>query len=508
MDEQAAEVFHDETEEVYRRIEEENEERAEDGFLAHAPSSANNPDYNNDFSDDWLKELEFASPDAEENEDVERLYEDSRRLLFGDYHYPAIDVSGEEARRKMWDDEERILSDQRAAFGSPTTPTHPSLSLLTGHGPGSMSGQGIKGYGAIGHGVDRVVHGVGHLVGRAHVQSDPDPRAARSAAERTQKGKGRTGVYGGWAERRHDGPSRSQSTTTLETHVPDISVIDYTPNEVLSPDTDPGNGAIDLRYSRATARAPAPSKNNLLGLDTTTTGSKSKSRSSSNAHSPSSSTPSPRAPSHSIPSSPLSGSPPTHKSVKQIQPELHKSKSNSSRARFDSTTSQQNSTASSPSTPTDSSALPSDAIDLVVEDTRAEEDEMTRERRKGEPAVRATGERRIYRREYFVKEEDSEGNIKGEKKVVVEHEEEPGVKRDVQQKQDAGAGKPGERSEGKAMEREEITTMGEDGEEEERVVLEVADEVPEEQIVREATPPPYTQVLFSPPPNDESNPWS
>ena len=47
--------------------------------------------------------------------------------------------------------------------------------------------------------------------------------------------------------------------------------------------------------------------------------------------------------------------------------------------------------------------LPPDAVDLVVEDPRAAEEEMTRERRKGEPAVRGgSALHRVYRRGYVV----------------------------------------------------------------------------------------------------------
>lgn len=39
----------------------------------------------------------------------EVLYEDAKKYLFGDYLYPVVDVSSEEARRAMWDEEERVV---------------------------------------------------------------------------------------------------------------------------------------------------------------------------------------------------------------------------------------------------------------------------------------------------------------------------------------------------------------------------------------------------------------
>ena len=57
-------------------------------------------------------ELPFGDPDEEE----EMLYESSKNYLFGDYHYPCIDASTEYARRKMWEEEERVLRDERGAL--------------------------------------------------------------------------------------------------------------------------------------------------------------------------------------------------------------------------------------------------------------------------------------------------------------------------------------------------------------------------------------------------------
>ena len=39
----------------------------------------------------------------------ELLYEHSKKYVFGDYLYPVVDVSSEEARRAMWDEEERVV---------------------------------------------------------------------------------------------------------------------------------------------------------------------------------------------------------------------------------------------------------------------------------------------------------------------------------------------------------------------------------------------------------------
>jgi hypothetical protein len=57
-------------------------------------------------------DLTFGSLDPEDEE----LFTSSRQYLFGDYNYPCIDASSEAARMEMWDEEERILSNERSAW--------------------------------------------------------------------------------------------------------------------------------------------------------------------------------------------------------------------------------------------------------------------------------------------------------------------------------------------------------------------------------------------------------
>ena len=60
-------------------------------------------------------ELPFGDPDEADEE----LFRHSRKYLFGDYNYPVVDVSSEAARLRVWDEEERILRDERGVFFSP-----------------------------------------------------------------------------------------------------------------------------------------------------------------------------------------------------------------------------------------------------------------------------------------------------------------------------------------------------------------------------------------------------
>ncbi|KAJ7018280.1 DUF300 domain-containing protein [Mycena alexandri] len=61
-------------------------------------------------------DLPFGDPDELGDEE---LFGYSRQFMFGDYNYPVVDVSSEDARTMMWDEEERVLRDERSAWFSP-----------------------------------------------------------------------------------------------------------------------------------------------------------------------------------------------------------------------------------------------------------------------------------------------------------------------------------------------------------------------------------------------------
>jgi hypothetical protein len=165
--------------------------------------------------------------------------------------------------------------------------------------------------------------------------------------------------------------------------------------------------------------------------------------------------------------------------------------------------------------------LPPDAIDLVVEDVEAAEDEMTRKRRKGEPAV-AIGEGKIYRREYVVRDPAGSASVKDVQMTVEEEEEE---------EEEEGVEDPGRLGEERAVattevRAEENTSHGQGRAREETdggheaggarggAISEVDDVVPE--IVRLATPPPHAQTFVVSSPrlrdvgddDEHSNPWA
>lgn len=86
----------------------------------------------------------FELPFGDISDNDEQLFAHSRKYLFGDYNYPCIDISSEYARGKMWDEEERILRDERSAWFS---------SIRGGKGRAALQqrdGPVWAGYGAVG----------------------------------------------------------------------------------------------------------------------------------------------------------------------------------------------------------------------------------------------------------------------------------------------------------------------------------------------------------------------
>jgi len=79
------------------------------------PSQTRNDDDLTDDDEGGGFDLPFGDVDEEDEE----LFENNKRYLFGDYNYPIIDVSSEGARRVVWDEEERVLRDERSAWFSP-----------------------------------------------------------------------------------------------------------------------------------------------------------------------------------------------------------------------------------------------------------------------------------------------------------------------------------------------------------------------------------------------------
>ncbi|KAI0354083.1 DUF300-domain-containing protein [Trametes cingulata] len=134
----------------------------------------------------------------------------------------------------------------------------------------------------------------------------------------------------------------------------------------------------------------------------------------------------------------------------------------------------------SPKPPSERPVLPPDAVDLVVEDPHAAEEEMTRERRKGEPAVRGgSALHRVFRRGYVV-EADGERRH-GEVEV-----------------ENAGSPSP------QVEDGQEVFGVGDDADVDEVTDLEQR-AVEEVTVARAETPPPHARIIVDVP---EENPWA
>ncbi|KZV62240.1 DUF300-domain-containing protein [Peniophora sp. CONT] len=132
----------------------------------------------------------------------------------------------------------------------------------------------------------------------------------------------------------------------------------------------------------------------------------------------------------------------------------------------------------------------SDAVDLVVEDEQLAEDEHLQERRRGEPAVRGSGLRKVYRRHYLPHEQPEQVEEVGEENVHA-----AGASRSdlqeiahqmAQSEDEIGQGTPDLSGNGVGILRTDAP------------------------VARVQTPPPHavTSPTFSPPPVDDDNPWA
>jgi hypothetical protein len=264
-------------------------------------------------------DLPFGNIDGKD----EQLFEYSRKYLFGDYNYPCIDVSSEYARGTMWDEEERILRDERGAWFSPIRGAKGTAALKQRDGPA------WEGYGAVG----------------SHPRS-----LLRDGSGSDHMSPGNKGKRRGYDE-------------------------EYTGDRLVDYEQDqtPPVVADDVRLRWTNVKKPQSYSHS----QSRQIRSSSYRASSYGAEAPSSS-----------PSSSRSSSSRPHgiKSRKMLSPPaLSPSKS-----------------------PSKSPVLPPDAVDLIVEDDEAAEEEKTWERRKGEPAVRGSALRKVYRRGFVA--HDSEGH--------------------------------------------------------------------------------------------------
>lgn len=234
----------------------------------------------------------FELPFGDLDDGDEELFDHCKKYLFGDYNYPVIDVSSEYARTAMWDEEERVLRNERGAWFSPIRGSKGQAALERREGPA------WQGYGAI----DSTTRST--------------PRGRQDEA---------TGIRRGDGDRLIDfeqdrGPAPEQRGVKMKwTKVKD-------------------------QLPRSASHSRSPHLHSVSRLQT----------SSPQDHLPAGSNRSPN--------------------LLRALPSMSR---NSSKV-------------------AESPVLP-DAVDLVVEDDRAGQEQQTRERRKGESTIRGSGLRKVYK---------------------------------------------------------------------------------------------------------------
>ena len=227
----------------------------------------------------------FELPFGDLDEGDEELYAHSQKYLFGDYNYPSIDVSCESARTFIWDEEERVLRNERGAWFSPIRGAKGQVAIQQRERPA------WEGYGAVSY-------------------------------SQNQDGKGSVGTT-----------RRSNKQFYDDEHTGD-RMIDHGSvlNDIPDQPTD-----VSMKWTRTRKHHSHSQTPSFDEPSSIASGSGSRTRNNSRIRS----------------------SPPISTSHQQQNSQLNKS-------------------------PT----LPSDAVDLVVEDSHAAEEDNIHERRKGEIATR------------------------------------------------------------------------------------------------------------------------
>jgi hypothetical protein len=324
----------------------------------------------------------YELPFGDIDDAIEELFEHSKKYIFGDYNYPCIDVSSEEARVVMWSEEERVLRNERGAWFSPIRGAKGRLALQGRERPA------WEGYGAVG----TTTH-----------------------------------------QPRESGVDYFAIRDTREGNIIDHNQVDLP----LDPDNQDDSHSTDVRlhWTKSPATDAKLSAPKFPRVHSPKSPSHSKLKPKSHrAHDHVADTGLPSRGSSSGPSSAGSSSQslgiPGSSSTYRIHspPSLSRDNSRGTRRR---------SRGSSP-------MLPPDAVDLVVEDNKAAQKEQARERRKGEPAMRGLGLRKVYRHGFEAQSLDEEiprGEVEAEdsdadrKRTKLGEQVLEGVRHDVQRHQ-------------------------------------------------------------------------
>ncbi|KIJ62327.1 hypothetical protein HYDPIDRAFT_176629 [Hydnomerulius pinastri MD-312] len=113
----------------------------------HPSSAGRIPGDDVDADDDDEYALRFSDALAGEDGADEMLYEHAKNYVFGDYLYPVVDVSSEDARRAMWEEEARVVREVTSGgLSRGDSGTHGKAVGVTGYGATQNATRGPKKY--------------------------------------------------------------------------------------------------------------------------------------------------------------------------------------------------------------------------------------------------------------------------------------------------------------------------------------------------------------------------
>ncbi|KAF9238246.1 DUF300-domain-containing protein [Melanogaster broomeanus] len=103
--------------------------------MVYSRSDARIPGDDVDVDDEDEYALRFSDTLAGPDGADETLYDHSKHYVFGDYLYPVVDVSSEEARREIWEEEERVVREiTSCGVDRSDSRPHGKAAAFTGYG--------------------------------------------------------------------------------------------------------------------------------------------------------------------------------------------------------------------------------------------------------------------------------------------------------------------------------------------------------------------------------------
>jgi hypothetical protein len=184
--------------------------------MQYSRSTARIPGDDVDVRDDDEYALGFSDALAGPDGADEMLYEHAKHYVFGDYLYPVVDASSEEARRAMWEEEERVVREiTSGGEGRSDSGAHGKAAGFTGYGSTQSGRRQGKKYEDVRDG-DFVKAGKGNVQASSIASSS----SSRSRDHRTSL---HPSPLGSSSQSQHPSPPRSSRTSDTHLQAPTTS---------------------------------------------------------------------------------------------------------------------------------------------------------------------------------------------------------------------------------------------------------------------------------------------